>query len=493
MAVSTEGPLLAGRYRVLRQIGTGGMGRVFLCEDERLGRKVAVKRLHADSPEDVARRFAREARLGASLNHQNVVSVFDTVTDDEGVLIVMEHVDGPDLRAELKRGRLDPERALAIVRDVAAALDHAHEHGVVHRDVKPANILVRRDGAVKLVDLGIATATDTTQITKSGVVLGTASYMAPEQLEGETAGPPADVYALACVAFEAFGGRKAREGRTPMEIAHQVASEEPPDLREAWPEAPAALAAALRRGLAREPYARPATAGELAGEIEEALDDEPTLPQPVAPQPPPTAATDRLDEEPPAPRIPYRPHRARRSSRAVPVALALVMLALAAVLAGVLLSGGDGDSDRAERSQPGGGQSAEQPAGDGEQPSGGGGEPEAGNGGAPPGGESGSPPEPSGNDPAEGARLQREGYRLMQAGRYDEAIPVLERSVASFPAGTDDIQYAYALYNLGRSLRLAGRPQEAVPVLEKRLQIPNQTSTVRRELEAARKAAAEQG
>src|SRR5215212_3832526 len=126
MPVQTKGALLAGRYRVVAPLGSGGMATVLLCEDERLGRRVAVKRLHADSPDDVARRFTREARLGASLNHPNLVSVYDTVTDAESVLIVMELVEGETLRSALARGPLPRERALSMLRDVASALDHAH-------------------------------------------------------------------------------------------------------------------------------------------------------------------------------------------------------------------------------------------------------------------------------------------------------------------------------------------------------------------------------
>src|SRR5919199_4709713 len=129
MSVGTTGALLAGRYRTIERIGRGGMASVFLCEDERLGRKVAVKRLHAETPEGTAERFRREARLGASLNHPNVVAVYDTVTDDEGVLIVMEYVDGHTLRDEVARGPLRAERALPILRAVADALDHAHSLG----------------------------------------------------------------------------------------------------------------------------------------------------------------------------------------------------------------------------------------------------------------------------------------------------------------------------------------------------------------------------
>ena len=146
-AGEVEGSLLAGRYRVVRHLGSGGMASVFLCRDERLGRPVAVKRLHAHSPEEMERRFAREARLGASLNHPTWSRSTTPSTDDEGVLIVMEYVEGESLSQALRRGPLRAARAGADgVRELGDALDHAHAHGVVHRDVKPANVLLREDG-----------------------------------------------------------------------------------------------------------------------------------------------------------------------------------------------------------------------------------------------------------------------------------------------------------------------------------------------------------
>src|SRR5213596_2877485 len=154
MEVGTTPKLLAGRYRVIDRLGAGGMDTVYLAEDERLGRKVAVKRLHSDSPEDAAQRFEREAKVGAALSHPSLVTVFDTVADDEGVLIVMEYVAGENLAAVMEHERLPADRAVAIVADIADALDHAHSTGVIHRDVKPANVLVGPDGKAKLVDLG---------------------------------------------------------------------------------------------------------------------------------------------------------------------------------------------------------------------------------------------------------------------------------------------------------------------------------------------------
>jgi serine/threonine-protein kinase len=440
------------------------MASVFLCEDERLNRRVAVKRLHPYSTaDDEAARFAREARLGASLNHPGLVSVFDTVPDDDGNLIVMEYVPGETLGDALKRGPLASRRAIEVIGAVASALDHAHAHGVLHRDVKPGNILLRDDGVVKLADLGIATAAEQTRITSSGTVLGTAAYMAPEQLEGSEAEPRSDVYALATVAFEAFGGRKARPGATPLEVAHQIAAGPPPDLREAWPEAPAAVANVLARGMARRPQDRPATPGELAGELERALEtpmEEPT----VSLAPTPILA--------PSPRP--------RSPRWLPAAaLAVTLLAAVAVVA---IGGGDSDEGGTlgDDGRPSGDAPAK-PRPQGKQP---GDERRQ----VAPAESPAAEPQPAESQPtgANGAALNAEGFELMQDGRYDEAIPILEQAVAAFPQGTTDLNYAYALYNLGRSLRLAGRPDEAVPILERRLRIPNQSATVRRELQAAR-------
>ncbi|MEA2417897.1 MAG: eukaryotic-like serine/threonine-protein kinase, partial [Thermoleophilaceae bacterium] len=208
MPVGIQGSLIAGRYRVVGRLGAGGMASVLLCHDERLDRHVAVKRLHAESPADAEQRFVREAKLGASLNHPNLVAVYDTAVEDEGLLIVMEYVEGESLAQALLRGALAPARVTAIAREIAAALDHVHAQGVVHRDVKPANVLLRKDGAVKLVDLGIAVSVDQTRVTRSGTVLGSAGYMAPEQLDGGEVGPAADVYALATVCFEALCGQR---------------------------------------------------------------------------------------------------------------------------------------------------------------------------------------------------------------------------------------------------------------------------------------------
>ena len=351
MAVGMTGRMLADRYRTIRRLGAGGMATVLLAQDCTLGRNVAVKRLHADlSDDDLVRRFQREARLGASLNHPNVVAVYDIGTDDEGVLIVMEYVEGRTLRDEIAAGgAIPPERALEILRGVADALDHAHELGVLHRDVKPANVLLRKDGVVKLADLGIATAAEQSRITRSGSVLGTAAYMAPERLDGAPGERAADVYALAAVAFEALSGRKAVEGTTPLEVAQRVVNGPPPDLREALPAAPEAAAEVLKRALAKDPADRPATAGELVKELDEAFASAPApaptptptpTPEPVAaPAAKPVAA--RAAKPATQERGPAPPVRDGRGRPRWPILAALVLAATAALSVALATSGDD--------------------------------------------------------------------------------------------------------------------------------------------------------
>ena len=192
-----------------------------------IGREVAIKRLHTDAPEASLRRFEQEAKLGAALNHPNLVAIYDTVAAEEGALIVMEYVHGKPL-SELAGRPMRPSRALPILRSVADALDHAHAEGVVHRDVKPGNVLVGDDGTVKLADLGIARAIGASQITSEGSVVGTLPYMSPERLAGPGAGgPESDVYALAAVSYELLSGRPPSEAastgeaaaRTPIDLA----------------------------------------------------------------------------------------------------------------------------------------------------------------------------------------------------------------------------------------------------------------------------------
>jgi eukaryotic-like serine/threonine-protein kinase len=455
---------LAGRYRVIERLGTGGMATVYLAEDERLGRKVAIKQLHSDSPDDAARRFEREAKVGASLSHPNLVTVFDTVPDDDGVLIVMEYVTGENLAQLMARERLSPERALAILTAVAGALDHAHAAGVIHRDVKPANMLVTPSGQVKLVDLGIATAAERTQITSAGTVLGTPSYMAPEQLEGKPLTKAVDVYALGAVAFELLSGQRARRGRTPFEIAHQIATEPAPDLRQAWPDAPRAAADVLARAMSSDPAKRQASAGELARQLERALaprgDDRTATTRPIAAAAAPGAPLKRLPRRTPE-RVAYR--RAL-PSWLVPTALALVAL----VVLGAVIALSNGSSPTAPVVPPTTKHAAgakHRPA-HAQQPA--------------------QPATPATGGASQGVALHLQAHNLINQGQYEQAIP-LERKAVELLAPSGRIEYWYALYDLGHALRLAGHPDQAIPILEKRLQNPNQRDVVQAELAQAKK------
>ena len=446
------------------------MATVFLAEDERLRRKVAVKRLHSDSPADAALRFQREAKVGAALSHPSLVTVFDTVADDEGVLIVMEYVAGENLAAVMEHERLPADRAVAIVADIADALDHAHSTGVIHRDVKPANVLVGPDGKAKLVDLGIATAAERTQITAAGTVLGTPSYMPPEQLDGGNLTKAVDVYALGAVAFELLSGRKARQGRTPFEIAAQIASGPPPNLLDAWPGAPPAAAAALERAMARDPADRQQSAGELARELQAAvggLSAAGPVPFQRAPQ---TRAQPRPGMTIP---VSVRPRTYRRGlPRWLPLA-GLVLVAL--VVIGAIISLTRGDSPTApvvdttkkapahkHKSQPK--QSQATPTQSQTTPA--------------------QPAGPAPKDPAQGVALHAQAHQLINQGQYDKAIQ-LEQQAIPMLDGSGRIEYWYALYDLGHALRLAGHPDQAIPILQKRLQNPDQRPVVQAELAKA--------
>jgi len=338
--VEASGALIAGRYRVIRTLGAGGMASVVLAEDERLGREVALKRLHPHSADELAQRFQREARIGASLAHPNVVRVFDSLTEGDDVVLVMEYVAGEDLSTALRRGALERPRGLEVLRAVGAALDHAHEHGVVHRDVKPANVLLGSSGTVKLADLGIATAAEMTRITRTGVAPGTVAYMAPEQLEGNRVTAATDIYAFATVAYEVLSGHRARAGATPLEIMHRIATEPAPSLRDSWPEAPAGAVGALCDGMSARPEERPSSAGELMSAISSAFAESAPRPAPTPRRPAPAPAPEPTPPPPARPEEPARPSPSpsRRGPRrrawiwALPLALLLVAGAVLAVL-----------------------------------------------------------------------------------------------------------------------------------------------------------------
>ena len=303
-----------------------------LAEDTVLGRQVALKRVHGGGDERRVLRLKREAMVGASLNHPNLVFVYDAhLRDDGDVVIVMEYVEGETLADVIEsRGALQAAEAMRVLRGVAAALDAIHEQGIVHRDVKPANVLLGHDGTVKLADLGVADVADRTHITEAGAVVGSINYMAAEQLDGARPAPAMDVYALAAVAYEMLSGERARPESSPLALAHAIATQPPPDLRRAWPAAPTATAAVLRQAMSSDPADRPASAGELVRRLELSLEPEqPT--REVAPAP---------DRRAPRPLAPPRTSRARGRPLVAAAVLTLAALAVAGVLVAALASGG---------------------------------------------------------------------------------------------------------------------------------------------------------
>ncbi len=258
--------LAAGRYRIERELGHGGMATVYLGHDAELERPVAVKLLaeHLADDEDFHARFAREARLAGRLSHPNVVRVYDAGETDGRPFIVMEYVSGSSLA---EAGRLPVERAVELGVQACAGLQHAHDAGLVHRDVKPANLLVRDDGVLKIADFGIARAAESTRHTQAGTLLGTASYVAPEQIAGADATPASDVYSLGAVLYELLTGRPPYAFSSLAELAAQQAEGSITPVRDVEPTVPRDVEAAVMHALARDPSFRPTSAAELAQEL----------------------------------------------------------------------------------------------------------------------------------------------------------------------------------------------------------------------------------
>ncbi len=256
---------IAGRYRIEGRLGVGGMSTVHLAFDQRLERHVALKLLAEHLAEDPAfiSRFRREALAAARLVHPNIVQVFDFGFDEghHQHFIVMEHVTGSSCAELLRdRGHLDVDQAVEIVSQACRGLDYAHRNGVVHRDVKPGNLLVSDADLVKLADFGIARATDQSSITQVGSVLGTAAYLAPEQARGEEAGPRADLYSLGVVTYQLMSGRLPYEAGSLSELALKQQRESPNPLDRLNPRVPRELAQAVAQALALDPQVRPADA-----------------------------------------------------------------------------------------------------------------------------------------------------------------------------------------------------------------------------------------
>ena len=261
------GTVLGGRYRLVELLGQGGMATIYRGHDNQLDRDVAVKLLRPEYGRDpeFGSRFRQEAQNAASLNHPNIVSVYDYGQDAAGPFIVMELVEGEDLASIIRRsGALPPRQAARISADAARALEAAHERGIVHRDVKPGNIMIGRDGRVKVADFGIARAIAEAQMTLPGTTLGSVHYFSPEQARGEQATAASDIFALGIVLFEVLTGHRPWEGDTAASVAMaRLSGPSPTRPRSALGISPE-LAAITRKAMAREPEDRWQTAEAFA-------------------------------------------------------------------------------------------------------------------------------------------------------------------------------------------------------------------------------------
>ncbi|CAB4857543.1 unannotated protein [freshwater metagenome] len=342
------GELFAGRYELGDRLGSGGMSTVVLAFDRRLERNVAVKLLaeHLADDQDFVTRFRREALSAARLVHPNIVQVYDFGLDERSGrhYIVMEHVAGRSAAEILReQGILPVPEALSIIGQACRGLDHAHQHGVVHRDVKPGNLLRSDDGVVKLADFGIAKAlSEESAITQVGSVLGTAAYLGPEQASGVEATPASDIYSLGVVTYQFLSGRLPYEAQSLTELVLRQRQEAPILLSDLNAEVGPELSHAVDRALALEPQDRYATAEDFHEALQDGV-------RGVEPPPPPVTVEQRIPSAPtprPAPAPSTQPAQ-RRRRRLAPALVILV--ALIAGIAAILFATRSTDTVRLRR------------------------------------------------------------------------------------------------------------------------------------------------
>src|SRR6266567_5471336 len=249
-------------YRIVSKIGAGGMGEVYLAEDTRLGRRVALKRLPdaVTADESVKRRFIQEAKTASALNHPHIITIYDISSDDHHDFIAMEYVEGETLRSLLTHGKMEIKRAVEFAAQVASGLAAAHTAGIIHRDIKPENLMVARGSQIKILDFGLAKlvekqraamATDLTTLafpgagvhaeTKPGVILGTVAYMSPEQATGRALDHRTDIFSLGAVLYEMLTGKRPFEGKSAIDTLHAIINQEPPPAIEVNPRLPAEI------------------------------------------------------------------------------------------------------------------------------------------------------------------------------------------------------------------------------------------------------------
>ncbi|MFB6391496.1 Stk1 family PASTA domain-containing Ser/Thr kinase [Polymorphospora sp. 2-325] len=347
--------MLGGRYQVGELLGYGGMAEVHHGRDLRLGRDVAIKMLRTDLARDATfqMRFRREAQNAASLNHPAIVAVYDTgeeiaATGETIPFIVMEFVNGRTLKEVLAaEGRLMPRRALELTADMCAALEFSHRHGIIHRDIKPGNVMLTQNGAVKVMDFGIARAlaSGATTMTQTSAVIGTAQYLSPEQARGEAVDARSDVYAAGCVLFELLCSHPPFVGDSPVSVAYQHVREDPRAPSEINPEVTPAIDAIVLKALSKNPLNRYQSAGEMRADLLRAANGRPVMATPVMREDETMAmapsATTRQAGGGPAPARVGDPRRRKASAWVLAALSALGVLAVIALIAGLIAAGND--------------------------------------------------------------------------------------------------------------------------------------------------------
>jgi serine/threonine-protein kinase len=442
-----ETTMLPPRYRSPKLIGRGGMGEIYRATDDVLGRAVAVKLLserYAKS-EVVRRRFMREALAAARLSGEpNTVTIFDVGEWNDRPFIVMEYLGGGSLDDRLQaQGAVDPGEALGWLEQAAAALDAAHANGVVHRDVKPGNLLLDRTGDVHVADFGVASAAGLDSLTLTGTILGTAGYLAPEQAQGERATAASDRYALGIVAYELLTGARPFEGDSATAEAAAHLHSPVPSVCERRAGLPPELDWVFERALAKDPRDRFASCAEFVAALRDAVSD----------------AAGKTGELPAAvrwalpPAVPAAPVRARPRSPGRGVALAALLVAAALAGAGiatVVVSGTGGGKRAAARPRTHGARSST-PTTTGTT----------------------STPSTSTLPSGDGVSLNDQGYGLMGRGDYADALPLLQAAVQRLQ-GSGRPEEAYANYNLGYTLLQLRHCGEAIPYLQRAAQLEPQ-------------------
>jgi eukaryotic-like serine/threonine-protein kinase len=422
MAVSAG--LLPDRYTGAQPIGHGGMGEIFRATDTTLGRAVAVKVLDERHAQDasVRERFTREALAVARLSgNPNIVTIYDVGVHRERPFIVMEYLAGGSLEQKLRaEGMQSPRDALEWLEQAANALDAAHREGIVHRDVKPANLLLDRYGRVHVADFGIASAAGLGSLTQTGTVLGTASYLSPEQALGERTTPASDLYSLGIVAFELLTGRRPFEGDSVAAEASAHVTGTVPSVRDVNPALPSELDPVFAQALAKDPARRYGSAAEFVAALRHSLEE--------------AAGTTRVMVAAPPPRQRTRPRWL------VPLLGLLLAAGAGGGIAGALLSRGD-----AKQSLPPARPSVSVKTVTT----------------APP------PPTAPATDPA---ALNDRAFSLMGQQNFDAALPLLQEAVQELQ-GQSTLTAGYANYNLGVTLTALGRCSEAMQYLEAAQQI----------------------